>query len=628
MPSEIETLYNNFLVAIQKKEQTYINALNKQYDVAYQGIRAKIDEILYKYESSGRISPNQLRKLRQYQELIQTIQKSYPSFGNYYQDFLNEYMQDFSKLGVEQSYDMLGGISDVFELNLVPQRLSTQALNNFATLQTRELLGLLPSSLEKILDKRVGLYTSFVLESITKGLAVGANPRIIARKISDFTKADKKYWELLARDQMIRSHRNGTIQGFQKNGIKQYKRLAPKNERTCLACLALDGKIFESAEMMPLHPQDRCTLIPVIKGIKPKTQSGEEYFNSLPEEKQRLMMGDERYEMYKNGEFSFEQLADVYDNPVWGKSVRVSSIERLKTNPKPIVIDTPKPKRGRPVGSKNKPKPEPIPDKITGEMKRKEILKIQENATKRYKEITDEIEEIRIKENKLWERLDAGDESVEGLIQSLFERKTALRDEQTSLFDRRNDAIRESLLKNTKCGLKFSISNSKNESFRKDEIIKGTEFVQRFIGDNPRYNNLSVAFKYESSGRSYYDNAGTIFMAANRNGSIVAHEIGHFLEHSDKEHFSTAIAFLERRTDGEVTLRLRDLYPNHGYSASEIVKPDQFISEYMGKIYKSQDAYYGTEITSMGLEFMYKNPVEFAEKDPDYFDFIWELFND
>jgi hypothetical protein len=45
---------------------------------------------------------------------------------------------------------------------------------------------------------------------------------------------------------------------------------------------------------------------------------------------------------------------------------------------------------------------------------------------------------------------------------------------------------------------------------------------------------------------------------------------------------------------------------------------DEFFDHYCGKYYKDG----ATEIISMGLEKMYKDPIAFLDKDPEYFEFI------
>lgn len=95
------------------------------------------------------------------------------------------------------------------------------------------------------------------------------------------------------------------------------------------------------------------------------------------------------------------------------------------------------------------------------------------------------------------------------------------------------------------------------------------------------------------------------------------HEAGHYWEHIDSDQLRLAKDFLDRRTAGEEPVKLKDLFPGHGYRDDEITKVDKFKEPYMGKIYTR-----ATEITSMGLEGVYKDPLGFAQEDPDYFDFI------
>jgi len=57
------------------------------------------------------------------------------------------------------------------------------------------------------------------------------------------------------------------------------------------------------------------------------------------------------------------------------------------------------------------------------------------------------------------------------------------------------------------------------------------------------------------------------------------------------------------------------------YSSHERARPDDFIDPYMGKDYGRRS----TEIVSMGLEYMYADAAYFAQRDPEYFDFMFAL---
>ena len=75
----------------------------------------------------------------------------------------------------------------------------------------------------------------------------------------------------------------------------------------------------------------------------------------------------------------------------------------------------------------------------------------------------------------------------------------------------------------------------------------------------------------------------------------------------------------------EKSRRLSDITGDPGYEDHEVGRVDNFAAvfgkraAYVGKQYEND---YATEVLSMGLEEMYRDPVGFAKADPDYFDFV------
>jgi SPP1 gp7 family putative phage head morphogenesis protein len=104
------------------------------------------------------------------------------------------------------------------------------------------------------------------------------------------------------------------------------------------------------------------------------------------------------------------------------------------------------------------------------------------------------------------------------------------------------------------------------------------------------------------------------------------HELGHYLETSNSYVQRRAFDFLERRTRGAKLESLRELTGNDHYEDGEEIRRGNFISLYMGKEYRDENGdLSATEIISMGMEYMWRNPVSFAEKDPEYFDFMIDV---
>lgn len=128
--------------------------------------------------------------------------------------------------------------------------------------------------------------------------------------------------------------------------------------------------------------------------------------------------------------------------------------------------------------------------------------------------------------------------------------------------------------------------------------------------------------------------ANRIELASNTKTDSVIHEMGHFFEHSQTEIYEAADAFLKRRTRGEMSISMNKAAKSKAYGSDEVTKKDKFIDPYMGKIYagaihpftgKVIKGTRSTEIISMGIEEMYLDPVRFARRDSDMFDFIYNI---
>ncbi len=136
----------------------------------------------------------------------------------------------------------------------------------------------------------------------------------------------------------------------------------------------------------------------------------------------------------------------------------------------------------------------------------------------------------------------------------------------------------------------------------------------------PSTEDIAVKVDWTPTGRAHYDKPA-IRIDDKTSASVVTHELGHWLEDNNPEMMKRSIEFLERRTQGEELQHLGE-----GYDLTEMTRPDRFVNSYMGKEYRDPPGdgdYYATEIVSMGLEQMMNNPDTFAERDPDYFDFVY-----
>lgn len=118
------------------------------------------------------------------------------------------------------------------------------------------------------------------------------------------------------------------------------------------------------------------------------------------------------------------------------------------------------------------------------------------------------------------------------------------------------------------------------------------------------------------SDRSYYNHNGkSVNLTANSELRTVVHELGHWLEDQNADLRSKVLAFYKRRTEG---YPLEQLGP--AYGKDEMTRRDKFIDGYMGKEYEG-----ATELVSMGIDHLYNKTALLAQRDPEMFDFIFDL---
>jgi SPP1 gp7 family putative phage head morphogenesis protein len=130
---------------------------------------------------------------------------------------------------------------------------------------------------------------SHIAQILAQGMIDGDGPALLARKmiaaidgsgagtlgITDtlgrFIPA-KRRAEMIARTELIRAHHLATIQEYRNWGLLNIRVKAEwktaGDDRVCVRCASLEGKIFtldEIEPMIPLHPLCRCIALPYIE---------------------------------------------------------------------------------------------------------------------------------------------------------------------------------------------------------------------------------------------------------------------------------------------------------------------------------------------------------------------------
>lgn len=189
------------------------------------------------------------------------------------------------------------------------------------------------SPLYKLLKKSYGDAVNGLLNALINGLARGLGPVQIARDMADGMGMGLNRALLIARTEAARAYRVGSYKQYRDSKVcTGFYRLV-KKETACVGCLILDGERFELESEMDDHPRGKCSVLPIIEGVDPPDwEKGKDWFLRQDEGKQRELLGNEKYDLWKEKGFDLSKFAQHSHSDVWGDAPRVATIEELKAD--------------------------------------------------------------------------------------------------------------------------------------------------------------------------------------------------------------------------------------------------------------------------------------------------------
>jgi hypothetical protein len=281
------------------------------------------------------------------------------------------------------------------------------------------------------------------------------------------------------------------------------------------------------------------------------------------------------------------------------------------------VVKTPRPRVA-------KVKTPVVPDPVVPIRTFENVKKRFEDEMAKSKYIFDEFDSLETERKNLHkEWLVAFAKNEMDLANTISDKKSAVSKRKRNILDSYTEAlerIRESV----------SIPVNERGSFVltfKDEDMKdlpsikgGIEIVKRYVSKNL----LTDARIFPTKDiRAFADSALKEVYINKKftDASVVAHEITHIIERNTKTVTAASRGFLSKRANGETAKQLKRLAPGFGYKANEKAFKDKW-EELGGDVYTGKDYPISTEILTMGIERLHKDPVKFYQTDPEYFEFV------
>lgn len=346
MAGPIQDIIARYQADMRAIDREATGRLIESYRRVYDDIRAKVESLAGRALGEGPeavLTATQLRNLSEYKDMMATIQREMQRYGAVVDDVVGAAQEKAVNSGAAAARQMI--------LELFPEAARGSIVGVLQRMPREAVIALVgalreDSPLASITLARWGDKAAKQIgEQLVKGMVTGIGSRKTAREIlkaldpalgMPLSKA-----LTIARTETNRAFRSATRETYRRNphvvkGWIWYANIDGEPE-PCLACLAMHGTKHDMDETLDDHPNGRCTMLAItpsfeelgIEGVDEPdrtVETGEEWFNRQPEERQREMMGEQRYELWKQGNLDFEDMATTHHSDEWGDSIGVRPI--------------------------------------------------------------------------------------------------------------------------------------------------------------------------------------------------------------------------------------------------------------------------------------------------------------
>lgn len=329
MPPSVLDLARRFRADIEAQDISALSRVVAAYRDIVNRLEGDIDA-LAQVVASGEYTAAQVRRMERYTRLIEQASAELER----YQGFLGTEIRILSGGSVETAVKHARALMQAasLEAGIVAQ------LQGFPSNAILAALGFLADDgpLYSRLKQFAGVNTDRLIDTILSSIARGYNPRKLARIIvSDGFGMPLTDALRMARTAQIYSYREASRANYYANsnvvtGWVWFSALIPG--RTCMSCVNKHGTEHGLDETLNDHHNGLCTMVPMVGGVNPVVQSGQDWFSEQGEDVQKSMMGAKKYTAWKDGRFEFDALSRTAFDEVYGDMWTETPLKDLVIN--------------------------------------------------------------------------------------------------------------------------------------------------------------------------------------------------------------------------------------------------------------------------------------------------------
>ena len=326
MPPLVVDVVQSHRAALLARESTALAEQSRRWLQVEQALQAQIDAAALELINNGDTTISQAMRARRWHSLMEQTRDELRKYEDYIEPRIIDGQRTMITQAIQHSAAAIDAAAADAQMVVQFNRLPTAAVESMVGLAGNG------SPLRDVLNDAAGAGADALGQQLVNGVALGLNPREVARRAlrlglgQSFTRM-----QAISRTEQLRVYRVTSLESYRNSRVVvAYKRLSARDNRVCAACLFADGRQYDIDYGFDEHPQGRCTLLPVLANAPPiQYPTGQEWFRTQPESVQRTILGAGRFDLWRRGEATLDDMVSRDWSDTWGGSLRATNVSDL-----------------------------------------------------------------------------------------------------------------------------------------------------------------------------------------------------------------------------------------------------------------------------------------------------------
>lgn len=273
MPPVVIDMMQSWRADLLRGDAAMQQEMAQQWLGVEQALQAQVDALALELQGGGRVTMGHLQRSRRYQQLMGQVDDELGKYARFVEGRVENRQQALLNAAISHSQAAINAVATEAEILAQFNRLPVSAVENMVGLTGAG------TPVRDILADASRVGPEALRQRLVDGIALGWNPLRTARDAlrnglaQSFTRM-----ATIARTETLRVYRQTTLESYrQSNVVVGYRRLAAKDERTCLGCLMADGRQYTLDQPFDAHPN--CVIEGTIVSSSPITGSTKRFYN-------------------------------------------------------------------------------------------------------------------------------------------------------------------------------------------------------------------------------------------------------------------------------------------------------------------------------------------------------------